>query len=204
MIYLIICLIIKENKRSIIGNSKETIMLEFNEFSNSIKVDLLMNEVIKLYKFIPHSLLPINYSYHEELFHELRNTEFFKDRWWEFENFFKDNTEYNVPVITFEDVTKIYDKVLFIDIRLIQEFEYIRVKDSYFLSLNKNKYFDNTLNLIEKNNGNKFIVLINNKGANYKDKIMFLLSMKIKFVCILQGGIDVVFIDEPNLILTKK
>jgi len=179
-------------------------MLEFNEFSNSIKVETLMNEALKLYKFIPHSLIPINYEYHEDVFEELKNNEYFKDRWWEFENFFTDNSKYNVPVITFEDITKIYEKVIFIDIRNLQEYENIRVKDSIFLSLEKNKYFDSTLNFVEKNKGNKFFVIIHNKGGDYKEKIMYLLNKKVKFICILQGGIDVIFIDEPNLIVTKK
>ncbi len=179
-------------------------MLEFNEFSNSIKVEVLMNEALRLYKLIPHSLLPINYEYHEDVFEELKNNEYFKDRWWEFENYFLDNTKYNVPVITFEDVTKIFDKVIFIDIRHIQEFKNIKVKDSYFLSLEKNEYFESTLNIIEKNKGNKFFVLINNKGGDFKEKVLYLLIKNIRFVCILQGGIDVIFIDEPNLIVTKR
>lgn len=178
--------------------------MEFNEFSNSIKVEALMNDVIKLYKFIPHSLLPINYEYHEEIFEELKNNEYFKDRWWEFENFFKLNSEYIVPVITFEDVMKIFDKVVFLDIRIIQEYENLKVKDSYFLSLERNKFYDSTLNVIEKNKGNKFFVLVGSKGGHYKDKVTFLLNKNVKFICILQGGIDVVFIDEPNLIITKK
>lgn len=180
-------------------------MLEFiNEFSNSIKVDFLMSEALKLYKFIPHSLMPINYEYHEEVFEELKKNEYFRDRWWLFENYYADNNLYNVPVISFEDVTKIFDKVLFVDIRSLQEYENIRIKDSCFLSLEKNKYFDTTISLIESCKGNKLFVLVNNKGADYKEKIMFLLNKKVKFVCILIGGIDVVFIDEPNLINIKK
>lgn len=187
------------------GNTKDTIMLEFiNEFSTSIKVELLMSEALKLYKFIPHSLMPIYYEYHEEVFEELKKNEYFRDRWWLFENYFSDNLLYCVPVITFEDVTKIFEKVVFVDIRSLQEYENIRIKDSVFLSLEKNKYFDSTMNLIENCKGNKFFVLVNNKGADYKEKVMFLLSKKVKFVCILIGGIDVVFLDEPNLINIKK
>jgi len=196
---------IKENKRYIMGNSKDTIMLEFiNVFSNSIKVEFLMTEAVKLYKFIPHSLMPINYEYHEEVFEELKKNEYFRERWWLFENFFADSSKYNVPVITFEDVTKIYEKVVFVDIRSLQEYENIRIKDSCFLSLEKNKYYDATMNLIENGKGSKFFVLVNNRGADYKEKVMFLLNKKVKFVCILIGGIDVVFIDEPNMINIKK
>jgi hypothetical protein len=204
MIYLIICLIIKENKRYIMINTKESIMMEFNEFSNCIKIDNLVNDVIRLYRLIPHSLLPINYEYHEDVFEELKNNEYFKDRWWEFENFYNDNKEYNVPVINFEDVMKIYEKVIFIDLRPIQEYENIKVKDSLFFSLEKNKYFDNTINTIEKNKGSKFFVILNNKGGRYKESVMYLLNKKINLICILQGGIDVIFLEEPNLIVTKK
>lgn len=187
------------------GNTKDSIMLEFiSEFSNSIKIETLMHEALKLYKFIPHSLMPINYDYHEEVFEELKKNEYFRDRWWLFENYFADNIRYNVPVITFEDVTKIFEKVVFVDIRSLQEYENIRIKDSCFLSLEKNKYFDATMNLIENSKGSKLFVLVNNKGSDYKEKVMFLLNKKVKFVCILIGGIDVVFIDEPNLINIRK
>ena len=185
-------------------NTKESIMIEFNEFSNCIKIDNLVNDVIRLYRLIPHSLLPINYEFHEDVFEELKNNEYFKDRWWEFENFFKDNLEYNVPVITFEDLMKIYDKVIFIDLRLMQEYENIKVKDSLYFSLEKNKYFDGTISNIEKHKGNKFFVLLNNKNGRYKESVMYLLNKNVKSLCILQGGIDVIFLEEPNLIVTKK
>ena len=99
---------------------------------------------------------------------------------------------------------KNYEKVIFVDLRLLQEYEYIKVKDSLYFSMDRNKYFDSTLASIEKNKGNKFFVLLHNKGGRYRESVMYLLNKKVKSLCILKGGIDVIYIEEPNLILMKK
>jgi hypothetical protein len=183
------------------ANTNETITKELNEISDFVKVDPIINDTIKMYKFIPMNMLPITYEYSEDVVAELKNNEFFKNRWWEFENYYTE--KFKVPIIQMDDVLKYYDKILFIDIRTQQEYESLKIKDSLYLGLQKNKYQDVTNNSLDKHNSNKFIVLIGNKNSTYIDHISHLLNKKIKFVCILQGGIDILELEEPNLLIKK-
>jgi hypothetical protein len=202
ILYLFICYILKENKHYIMANSKETLMKEFNEISDFVKMDNIVSDIIKLYKSIPFSFLPIDFDYNEDILNELKNNEFFKNRWWEFENYNVD--KYIVPIIHMDDILKYYDRILFVDIRTQQEYELQRVKDSLYLnSVGKNKYYDNTIQQLEKVNGSKIITLIGKNNTDYSASIQHLLQRKIKFISILQGGIDIVQLDEPNLIFKK-
>lgn len=201
IIYLFIVFMLKDNRSYILSNSKETIIKDLNEFSDFVKIENFISDVIKFYKFIPQCLLPISHEFNEEVFAELKNNEFFKNRWWDFQNFFTE--DYTVPIITLEDLIKIYDRVLFVDIRMQMEYENIRVKDSLHLSLTKNKYQEVCLTTLEKNNGSKIVVLIGSKSYNYKEYVDFLIARKIKYIVILQGGIDVVYMDEASLIYKK-
>ena len=46
----------------------------------------------------------------------------------------------------------------------------------------------------------KIIVLLGNKDSVYKDIIIILSNQNIKNVCVLQGGIDIIQLDEPSLL----
>lgn len=201
VIYLFICFILKENKTYIMTNTKETIIKDFSEICDFIKIDLIIIEVLKIYKSIPHSLLPISNEYNEETLKELKQSEYFKNRWWDLENF--NINKYIVPIISLHDILMIYDRIIFVDIRLQQEYDNLKVTNSLHLSLTKNKYYDNCISQLEKNNGSKIIVLIGNKNSNFKDCIYHLLKKKIKLITILQGGIDVIYVDEYSLIVKK-
>jgi hypothetical protein len=202
ILYIFICMIFKENKSYIMSNPKENIIRDLNEISDYVKIDSMISEVIKYYKLIPINLLPVSYEFNEEVFAELKNNDYFKNRWWEFENFYTE--AYTVPIITVEDTIKFFDKVLFVDIRLQLEYENLRVKDSYHLTLGKGgKYQENCLKNIDQNNGNKIVVLVGSKASKYGEYVTFLLNRKIKFVTILQGGIDIIYLDEISLIHKK-
>lgn len=201
IIFLFISFILKENKSYIMLSSKETIMRDFNEISDFASIDGLIADVLKIYRFIPQSLIPFNHEFKEEELIELKNNEYFKNRWWEFENF---NTEViNVPVISMDDCIKVYDKIIFVDIRLQQEYDNIRVKDSLLFKNSRGKINDACVNAVEKSNGTKIVVIIGNRNSDYKEPIQTLMFKKIKMITILQGGIDVVYTDEPSLIYTK-
>jgi hypothetical protein len=175
---------------------------ELNEISDFVKMDNLVSEVLKIYKFIPYNFLPIDFEYDEAIFNDLRNNEYLKNRWWDFENHYTD--KYQVPIIYMEDILKYYDKILFIDIRSQHEYELLRVKESLYLNIvGKNKYFDNTSQTLEKANGNKIICLIGKNNTEYNPIIQYLLNKKIKYLSILIGGVDIVQMDEPNLIFKK-
>jgi hypothetical protein len=177
-------------------------MKEFNEMSDFVKMDNIVSDIIKLHKFIPSSFLPIDHEYNEEVLNELKNNDFFKDRWWEFENYYTD--KYTVPIIHMEDILKYYDRLLFVDVRTQQEYELLRIKDSLYLnSIGKNKYYDSCIQQLEKVNGNKIIVLIGKNNTDFNTAIAHLLQKKIKYLSILQGGIDIIQLDEPNLIFKK-
>jgi hypothetical protein len=202
ILYIFICMIFKENKSYIMSNPKENIIRDLNEISDYVKIDSMISEVIKYYKLIPINLLPVSYEFNEEVFAELKNNDYFKNRWWEFENFYTET--YTLPIITVEDTIKFFDKVLFVDIRLQLEYENLRVKDSYHLTLGKGgKYQENCLKNIDQNNGNKIVVLVGSKASKYGEYVTFLLNRKIKFVTILQGGIDIIYLDEISLIHKK-
>jgi hypothetical protein len=201
IIYLFICFIFIENKSYILNSDKETILKDLGEISDCVEIESYINGVINFYKFIPQSLIPISFEFNEEILKELKQNEFFKNRWWDFENFYTEI--YTVPIINLEDAIKFFDKITFLDIRLQQEYEMLRIKDSIHLGLNKNKYFDSTMLNLEKNNGLKIVVIVGNKNSKYGDYTNFLLNKNIKFVVILQGGIDVVYVDEFSLIFKK-
>ena len=49
-------------------------------------------------------------------------------------------------------------------------------------------------------NKDKIIVLLGDKDSVYKDIIIILSNQNIKNVCVLQGGIDIIQLDEPSLL----
>lgn len=202
IIYIFICMIFQENKSYIMSNPKENIIRDLNEISVYVKIDTMITEVLRYYKLIPINLFPVSYEFNEEVFSELKKNEYFKNRWWDFENFYTD--AYKVPIITVEDTIKFFDRVIFVDIRLQLEYENLRVKDSFHLSLGKGgKYQENCLKNIDQINGNKIVVLVGSKESKYEEYVTFLLHRKIKFVTILHGGIDIIYLDEISLIHKK-
>ena len=112
-IYIFICQILRQNKSYILSSNKENIIKDLNEITEFVKIDSLVREVVQHIKMIPQSLIPIQYEYNEDVLKELNNNEFFKNRWWEFKNFYCFNpVEIIIPTISIDDVTRFIDKVI--------------------------------------------------------------------------------------------
>jgi len=56
----------------------------------------------------------------------------------------------------------------------------------------------------EVNGIQKIIVLVGDKSSNYSDIVSLLLQKRVKYLTILQGGVDIVNVDEPSYIIKKK
>ena len=120
-------------------------------------------------------------------------------------NFYTD--EIKAPVMAVDDIVKFYDQITFVDIRKSIT-DNLKVKGAIMFTDNIEDIVENdeedspSIKQIKKaNEMNKIIVLIGNKDTVY-DKIIIVLANKdIKNLCVLQGGIDVIQLEEKSLLL---
>jgi len=56
----------------------------------------------------------------------------------------------------------------------------------------------------EVNGMQKIIVLVGDKNCNFSDVISTLLQKRIKYLTLLQGGIDIFNVDEPSYVIRRR
>lgn len=175
----------------------EYIHLGLKTFMKDINVKQLCIDSIELYKKTPHSFIPMFHDFNPTVIEDLKKNEYFKNRWWDLCDFYTDDIK--VPVLTLEDAVKNYENIIFIDIR--QENNNInniltpKIKDALIY---KN---DTELDKHIENFNNKIILLVGNKQSEYNSIINILLNKKVKHICMLQGGIDIIQTDEQSLLI---
>lgn len=202
LFYIIITEILLMYEKAFSILKQKDIYARFDTLFDQIDIDRLLSNSITIYKKTPQSFLPIYHEYNEEAIAELAQNEFFKNRWWDMRNFYTDDIK--APVIVIDDIIKYYNSVLFVDIR--KENKRIKVKQSidFYEGVKANVDDDDEKYAVslEKINQNKdkIIVLLGDKDTVYKDIIIILSNQNIKNVCVLQGGIDIIQLDEPSLL----
>jgi hypothetical protein len=72
IIYLFLCFILKENRSFIMNSTKDDILKELSEISDFVKIEPFISEVVKSYKIIPQSLLPISHDFDQEALNEMK------------------------------------------------------------------------------------------------------------------------------------
>ena len=205
IMYIIIVQIFLLYKKEFSVLKKEDIIPRFKFRFDELNIEQLLELSVSMYKNTPQSFLPIYHDYNEEVIAELQQNEFFKNRWWDMRNFYTD--EIKAPVMAVDDIVKFYDQITFVDIRKSIT-DNLKVKGAITFTDNIEDIVENdeedspSIKQIKKaNEMNKIIVLIGNKDTVY-DKIIIVLANKdIKNLCVLQGGIDVIQLEEKSLLL---
>ena len=202
LFYIIITNIFLMYKMSFTIQKQKDIYARFDTLFDQIDIDRLLSNSISIYKKTPQSFLPIYHEYNEEAIAELAQNEFFKNRWWDMRNFYTDDIK--APVIVIDDIIKYYNEILFVDIRKENKTKKVKQSIDFYEGMNSNADDDEEKYSValEKINQNKdkIIVLLGDKDSVYKDIIIILSNQNIKNVCVLQGGIDIIQLDEPSLL----
>ena len=197
IIYMFIVNMLIQIKDKLLMLRGEYIHLGLKTFMKDINVKQLCIDSIELYKKTPHSFIPMFHDFNPTVIEDLKKNEYFKNRWWDLCDFYTDNIK--VPVLTLEEAVKNYENIIFIDIR--QENNNInntltpKIKDAIIY---KN---DPELDKHIENFNNKIILLVGNKQSEYNSIINILLNKKVKHICMLQGGIDIIQTDEQSLLI---
>jgi hypothetical protein len=197
IIYMFIINMLIQIKDKLLILRGEYIHLGLKTFMKDINVKQLCIDSIELYKKTPHSFIPMFHDFNPTVIEDLKKNEYFKNRWWDLCDFYTDDIK--VPVLTLEDAVKNYENIIFIDIR--QENNNInniltpKIKDALIY---KN---DTELDKHIENFNNKIILLVGNKQSEYNSIINILLNKKVKHICMLQGGIDIIQTDEQSLLI---
>ena len=211
-IYLIIVGILLQSRDVLICNDEEFILTEYIPYINLfIDLDKVLHKAKDINFNTPQTMMPLTTEYKsEEIRKDLENNEYYKDRWWEFKDYWEiENNSINTPVIYLEDLSFYNNRIIYLDIRTSEEHDLVNIKQSLFFTIKaqEDDYMSIKLDKIQTqiidkliNNENKIIIVIGSKDSNYFE-INYLLEVhKIKHMTILQGGIDVLFIDKPELI----
>lgn len=224
-IYLICVSIFISIRNEILLSSKDDInMYIIPNLHIYTEIDEIINKSKCFSDIVPSNMLLLSNEFKEEILQELKLNSYYKDRWWTFENYYKSNNydknnNIFIPIITLEDVKLFINKVYFIDVRSKQEHELSKVKNSInfnisdYLSSNELDLDIHALNDVELNKSDcdaycniknksedKLLVLIGNKNSLYKEADYLVLVKKVKHICMLQGGIDIILMDYPNLL----
>lgn len=205
IMYIIIVQIFLLYKKEFSVLKKEDIIPRFKFRFDELNIEQLLEQSVSMYKNTPQSFLPIYHDYNEEVIAELQQNEFFKNRWWDMRNFYTD--EIKAPIMAVDDIVKFYDQITFVDIRKNIN-DNLKVKGAIMFIDNIEEIEDNdkedtpSMKQIKKaNEMNKIIVLIGNKDTVYDKLIIVLAKKDIKNICVLQGGIDVIQLEEKTLLI---
>ena len=177
---------------------KETLFLAVDALTEDIQEQEFIDYLMYLHSFVPTSLYPIYVTQlDEEMLNFLRSNEFYKDRWWEFVNFY--TSEIFVSVINVEDFVKIFEDVKVLDIRDKIEFEKEKIVNSFNYSTGlKKSNKDILINMLKKSA--KVVVIVGGEKSEYYSVSEELIENEVKFITILKGGFDIVKMEKPDII----
>ena len=197
-VYLVILAILVVNKKYIMQLDKETLFLAVDALTEDIQEQEFIDYLMYLHSFVPTSLYPIYVTQlDEEMLNFLRSNEFYKDRWWEFVNFY--TSEIFVSVINVEDFVKIFEDVKVLDIRDKIEFEKEKIVNSFNYSTGlKKSNKDILINMLKKSA--KVVVIVGGEKSEYYSVSEELIENEVKFITILKGGFDIVKMEKPDII----
>lgn len=200
-IYLVTTSLLLHIRSSLLGSDKDFILHDiFPNIHLYANVETVVFKSKELLQMTPQSFLLLSSEFNPEILEELKKNQFYADRWWMFQNY--DITEYFVPIIYMEDISLFFERISFLDIRPYQEYNLKKLSNSINLNLPEvgepNKRQLSSIETLKKSE--KIIVVIGNKQTSYRELSILVNKYKVRYVCLLQGGIDIIITEHPDLL----